>query len=592
MKRIGYALYLLSLIAISQNTVMAQDVGLGDGSDGALNYTGSSPINLYTALTTSLPVSSTEIGVANATGFVSGDVILLWQVKTGPFVSGDLQAIDLAASNAGHYELQRITNINGNTISLETGTTHAYVGPGTQVVRVPEYTTVTVAGSEILSPTAWDGTTGGIVAFLATETVTVDGAIDASGLGSRGGQSSESYAAYGYTCAQTCGDDTPTNILDSDCERGITPATCAEGEGRRGEGLDNSDRSYDVINGCGRGNRATGGGGGGHVNAGGGGGGNGGSGGYGGNAWQGGCPAAGESGGLSGTAVTGSLLNYLTFGGGGGGGSQNNSNSGNGGAGGGAIFFRANALNGTGSIRTNGGNGGAASNDGGGGGGAGGSVLIQLVGDAACAGIEANGGTGSDTSAGHGDGAGGGGGRIKIDSDTVSACPTALTGGVGPSGHSFPSGGGDGLSGLQESNDGAFGCTANADCSNPTPYCNQAAHACEPCVAHSGCTEDGLLICDEGSCVECVDDTDCSTGKSCNPSTNLCEPDSNGPTTDAGIGNDGGVDAGNPGSTGGIAGGSGCAIGNTSSTTVFSMWVALVLIALLRRRITRTSSRS
>ena len=60
---------------------------------------------------------------------------------------------------------------------------------GAQVIRVPQYTTLTVStGASIVAP-AWDGTTGGIVAMTARDGVTLSGTgkIDVSGLGFRGG---------------------------------------------------------------------------------------------------------------------------------------------------------------------------------------------------------------------------------------------------------------------------------------------------------------------------------------------------------------------------------------------------------------------
>ena len=52
---------------------------------------------------------------------------------------------------------------------------------------MPEYTTVSVNPSSSLVAVPWNGATGGVVAFLATGTVTLSGSINANGAGFRGG---------------------------------------------------------------------------------------------------------------------------------------------------------------------------------------------------------------------------------------------------------------------------------------------------------------------------------------------------------------------------------------------------------------------
>ncbi|MBS2022790.1 MAG: hypothetical protein JST92_10290, partial [Deltaproteobacteria bacterium] len=65
----------------------------------------------------------------------------------------------------------------------------ALAGEKVAVVRVPQFTDVTIPATSALSASAWDGTLGGVVVFRATGTVQLDGAIHADGIGFRQGSS-------------------------------------------------------------------------------------------------------------------------------------------------------------------------------------------------------------------------------------------------------------------------------------------------------------------------------------------------------------------------------------------------------------------
>ncbi len=72
-------------------------------------------------------------------------------------------------------------------MSLSAPLTHAYAAQVSQVIRVPEYTRVHVQKGASLRAEPWDGRTGGVLVFLATETLHNDGEISATGAGFRGG---------------------------------------------------------------------------------------------------------------------------------------------------------------------------------------------------------------------------------------------------------------------------------------------------------------------------------------------------------------------------------------------------------------------
>lgn len=261
------AAFLAAFALASPASANPDNQGLGDGHGGA--FTATSPaqtINTFTAVTAPAAAGARAVTVASAMGIVAGDLVLVWQVQGGTLPSGAAGPVDLIAGQVGAYDLVRVASVADTTLTLATPLTGSYAATGAQVVRVPEYTTVAVPAGTSLTAPAWNGTTGGVVAFLARGAVTLTGTISANGLGGRGGAVSENLCNASCACAAS--DDVGT----------LDDPTC--GQGRRGEGLDRSTTGFGPMA-CGVGNRATGGGGGGHINAGGAGGGNGGAGGNG-----------------------------------------------------------------------------------------------------------------------------------------------------------------------------------------------------------------------------------------------------------------------------------------------------------------------
>ncbi|MFT3924884.1 MAG: MopE-related protein [Myxococcales bacterium] len=464
--------------------------GLGTGKNGSLTVAGSNVvINRYTTLSASVAAGATNIRLANANGFAIGDLVMLHQTKAGSYAAGDTMNIALGSNGAGHYELARITNITGNAIDIDHGLKQAFNASGGQVVWIPEYTTVTVAATpsvRSLSAQNWNGSTGGVLAFLAQGSVSVDGLLNVDGRGFRGGATSNN------SCVACNCNTTPVNTTFD--------VPCSQGLGRRGESIDANN-----AGGCGAGNRANGGGGGGILNGGGAGGGNGGYGGAGGNAV---CTGA-RAGGYGGARLVGSLADSLTFGGGGGGGQQNSASGAAGGAGGGIIWLRAASLVGSGTLRANGDPGGVVGADGGGGGGAGGSILVGVSGSAACGALRAQGGSGSGSQS-HGGGAGGGGGRVALGASNSGACSVSVLGGQAASGYTFPPFGGTGSGGINE------GCDADRDtCSE----CNGGS------PNNDGSDSDGDGVCDVGDSDDdgdgSADQSDAQPSNPCSPATNV-----------------------------------------------------------------------
>jgi hypothetical protein len=195
--------FLVLTTAAATSIGSAQDtIGTGNGSDGALVVAGTQTINVYTAITSAAAPGATTLSVGSAAGFAAGDAVLLWQVKDPDgFTLGDQTEIVLGTdTNAGSYELIRIDSIAGLDITFETPVQRTYDASGAQMVRVPEYTTVSVPDGATLTGTAWDGATGGVLAFVATGAVTVDGTVSMNGRGFRRGDKSQDRCGANNNC--------------------------------------------------------------------------------------------------------------------------------------------------------------------------------------------------------------------------------------------------------------------------------------------------------------------------------------------------------------------------------------------------------
>lgn len=297
----------------------------GDGGDGALTISSN---------TTEAPIDSACTGTIATTSlsatninFAAGQKILIHQTQ---------------GTGAGTWQKNEIASYTAGTITLTTALNATY-GTGAQVRVLKEYTNVTINSGITYTAKAWNGTVGGILAFLANGTITVTGSISAAGKGYRGG------AGGGGTASATQGEGTTGTG---------TTSTAANGTGGGGGANCTGAPSYAL------------GGGGGYATVG----------------------TTGEVFGLSGTGGTyggtigGADLNASLFFGGGGGGEVERDGSGSltagaaGGNGGGIVFIAGTTVTVSGSITANGaagsiGDGGVAA-----GSGAGGAVFIKCGG--------------------------------------------------------------------------------------------------------------------------------------------------------------------------------------------------------------------
>ena len=160
----------------------------GTGSDGTLSVNSGS--TYYADAIKSKAdgnnlAGQNTVSVSDATGFSQGDEILI--------ISMQDPETNLSLNITGQYETQNIVSISGNTLTLNKNLEFDYNQSGGkkhQIIRIPQFTDVTVDGT--ITCDNWNGETGGIVFFRATNTVTVNGSIDVSGKGYRGGNGSAS----------------------------------------------------------------------------------------------------------------------------------------------------------------------------------------------------------------------------------------------------------------------------------------------------------------------------------------------------------------------------------------------------------------
>lgn len=325
----------------------------GTGVDGSITISSNSTFSTINGI---FDKTGTNTGTTNITTFSDNDFVLIHQTR---------------GAGAGNWELNVIQSGGGTTsLTFKYDIVFNYTSPGgnsAQILKLSQYSGITInSGATLYSP-AFNGDTGGIVAYLCSGDTNINGTISASGRGSRGSGTTQTGAFAGEG-----------NIV----ERNSTLKTNPDGTSGGG----NDDDSSQV-----------GGGGGGH-------------------ATSGSNDTLGRS--IGGEVAGNSELTTMIFGGAGGSWYENDSSRGQedgGGAGygGGIVFIISKNITISGNINANG-TSPSVSGFGGGGGGAGGSILLKgeniNLGSNKVDAIGASGGGGTSISGGSG-----GLGRIHVD---------------------------------------------------------------------------------------------------------------------------------------------------------------------------------
>ncbi|WP_240359172.1 adventurous gliding motility protein AgmC [Pyxidicoccus trucidator] len=395
--------------------------GLGTGTTPLTVNAANTVINTYTRVSAAVPAGQSFVTVTSTTGFAVGNLVMVIQSTglTPRPASGSQTPIDVSGNTMGRWQLARIQSLTATRLNFTQPLTVPFLATGAQAVLVREYTTVTINAGASLVAGPWDGTSGGVLAFLATGAVNNQGTISATGRGFRGG-------------IFLNGEGDGCTGVDA-----VWPAGAMKGEGVvPGAYQPEIDPFPPVAGTTGYGNIANGGGGGICHNSGGGGGGGAGAGGQGGRTWSGDLPASRDVGGRGGVQMNYDAVSRGLFGGGGGAGHSNDDEGGAGNVGGGIVFMRAASLAGAGAVTADGVAGENArglGNDAAGGGGAGGTLYMRFTGNLTCSAntVSARGGNGGSTTFAtpHGTGGGGGGGRILVQGAAV-GCTPVVTGGA------------------------------------------------------------------------------------------------------------------------------------------------------------------
>lgn len=352
----------------------------GNGSDGELVI--SSNTIYYPTDSSCYGTVSTNTLFASNTSFAANQKVLIHQSR---------------GNGAGNWEVNEIFSYTSGTIVLKYPLKNSYTDNANdqaQVLVLKQYQNVTIGTGFFLRAKPWDGNTGGILAFLVSNTLQVNGKIEADGNTLTQPGSGTSGSPTGGRGAGFMGGN-------------------ADAQNNDGNGMSQQGEGYLGLSAWSRAANGNGGGGGGYTHpygcGAGGGGANGSAGANGGNYDGSSLP------GYGGFSYGSTDLSTMVFGGGGGGGSKEPTyTSGGGGSGAGIIFLsgRTIAVNGTtGSITSIGGNG--ASSNGPGGAGAGGSILLRS--DVVSLGTDRIIAIGGIGGAGQTSGGAGGIGRIRID---------------------------------------------------------------------------------------------------------------------------------------------------------------------------------
>lgn len=405
------ALFLIGCLLAGGALAEPDTFGVGTGRDGVLQVVAPNlVINHVGALTVDAAAGAKEVVISNAGTFKAGELVLVHQsagLLPAP-ASGAQGALSLEASAVGRFEYARVEAVTEVSLRLTAPLQRAFAASVSQVVSVPEYTDVQVLANGSLKAVPWNGSAGGILALMATGTVTNDGVISADGAGFRGGAFINHQGGEGCTAL----DEAP----------GV-------GSSYKGEGVVTG--RFGSVGG--RGNLANAGGAGNCHSSGAGGGGHSGVGGHGGYS-VGARPQPDDVGGLGGAPLSYLPYERLVFGGGGGGGAGHVDVGTPGAAGGGVILIRAGAVAGTGRFSAMGASADfvtSGGDDGAGGGGAGGAVSLRAERTLSCGLAQASGGAGGDTrntQSESGPGGGGGGGVVLLQGASI-ACKVSVVAG-------------------------------------------------------------------------------------------------------------------------------------------------------------------
>ncbi|XP_065841363.1 PE-PGRS family protein PE_PGRS45-like [Oscarella lobularis] len=162
----------------------------GYGTDGSWNVKSGATVTSACAYVTQATVltGSKSMTVSSCSLFKKDDEVLFHQTQH--------------FAHAGTYETAYVRSCTSNRLSIADGINSPYysnvftgANPAvTQIVKVPHYSDVTIAGT--VQASTWNGKCGGIVAFRSNSTVTISGTVTVRGKGFRGAPKYDSGSDY------------------------------------------------------------------------------------------------------------------------------------------------------------------------------------------------------------------------------------------------------------------------------------------------------------------------------------------------------------------------------------------------------------
>ncbi|HAF27616.1 MAG TPA: hypothetical protein DCG75_01075 [Bacteroidales bacterium] len=242
-------------------------------SNGVFSQTSiSGIINSYTAVDSIFSTKDTIL-VTDASAFSANDTVMIYQVKganpvidtiTNPYNFGSVRNTT-ELQMAGKYEIILVQEKIGNLIIFKAILNNEYdTDEFVQLIKIPSYKSARLEGE--LTCGSWDGTSGGILALMVSDTLFLDYDINVVGKGFLGGAPFESNGECSKADSAIYG------------SQYFSESATTVSAGFKGEGIARFNSLYRK----GLGRWSNGGGGGNARFAGGGGGGNSGNGGYGG----------------------------------------------------------------------------------------------------------------------------------------------------------------------------------------------------------------------------------------------------------------------------------------------------------------------
>ncbi len=171
-------------ISLGKLKIKDYDEVFGDGTDGALVVSSLNlVVNDYNNLVGNEFIGDNNIAVANSAAFTSGDEVLIIQMQ------------DANKLSAGQYTFAKISSVDKNNLILTSpldknyysGVYNSTSAISAQVIRVPQYTNVTINSGASMTAKTWDGMSGGIIVFRDLNSLVINGKIDVNEKGFRGG---------------------------------------------------------------------------------------------------------------------------------------------------------------------------------------------------------------------------------------------------------------------------------------------------------------------------------------------------------------------------------------------------------------------